>query len=122
MNSQLWPKPNFEGETTMQTTNEHVTTLVYAELRRDDQVAVMIPAREGRGEPTLVGVTVDTITWKCADGTVERLGTPAAPVSRDVIDAVATADGLLVMLGDTDTNVLVGDFILKGAPVATAAA
>ncbi|WP_432263563.1 hypothetical protein [Cupriavidus sp. TMH.W2] len=106
----------------MQTTNEHVTTLVYAELRRDDQVAVMIPTREGRGEPTLIGVSADTITWKCADGTVEQLGTPAAPVSKDVIDAVATADGLLVMLGDTNANVLVGDFVLKGAPVPTAAA
>ncbi|MGY2488145.1 hypothetical protein [Cupriavidus sp. CP313] len=106
----------------MQTTSEHITTLVYAELRRDDQVAVMIPARDGRGEPTVVGISTDTITWKCADGTVERLGTPAAPVSKDVIEAVASAEGLLVMLGDTATNELIGDFVLQGVPAASSVA
>ncbi|QYY33597.1 hypothetical protein K2O51_31730 (plasmid) [Cupriavidus pinatubonensis] len=106
----------------MSTTNEHVTTMVFAEFRRDDQVAVMIPAREGRGEPTVVAISDNTITWKCADGALERLGTPAAPVGKDVIEAVSSAEGLLVMLGDVNTDELVGDFVLKSEPVASAAA
>lgn len=103
----------------MQTTNEHVTALVYIELQRDDQVAVAITVREGRGEPVLIDVSENAITWKCADGALERLGTPADPVSKEVLAAIASPEGLLVMLGDTDMNALVGDFVLTRAPLET---
>ncbi|WP_342051357.1 MULTISPECIES: hypothetical protein [unclassified Cupriavidus] len=106
----------------MQTTNEHVTALVYIELQRDDQVAVAITAREGRGEPVLIDVSETAITWKSADGALERLGTPADPVSKEVLAAIASQEGLLVMLGDTDTNALVGDFVLTRTTLASTAA
>jgi hypothetical protein len=96
--------------------------MVFAEFRRDDQVAVMIPAREGRGEPTVVEVSEAAITWKGADGALERLGTPAAPVAKDVIAALSSAEGLLVMLADIDTDELVGDFVLKTEPMASGVA
>ncbi len=104
----------------MQTTNAHVTTLVFAEVRQGGQVAIMIPTREGRGEPTVEATTENSITWKCADGATERLGTAAAPLPKDVIDALGSPDGLLVMLCDTRSDALVGDFVVKSAATATA--
>lgn len=104
----------------MQSTTEHVTTLVYIELQNSDQVAVAIPTREGRGDPTVIEVSAGTIIWKCADGALERLGTVADPVSKNVLDAIGSAEGLLVMLGDTNTDALVGDFVIQSTPVALA--
>ena len=69
-----------------------------AVMRSGDQIALSLDRDPGRGAVALLEVE-PAISWRCADGTVERLGLrgPDAGQDREDLARAIQAEGLLVL-------------------------